>query len=688
MGSEMERSLEETVAVFEQRTQRGEPLTTREVAETLECTRRTAYNRLERLVERGRIETKKVGARGRVWWKPSSPEPDANQSEPTMPSLDSVKSGRQEQMAGPPPTDRDRRDRDDHPTENEGVENDVRLEPLEESVRSFHVLAEELLDANGKPQVSEGVLRMTTELLDVPDVILFRYDENDDVLYPAAQSLKSAGCEREVRAVHQEVSSDVGRAYAEKTTRRIEDVGRSLFVNTGGERESSYGLATPVGEHGVLVCCTRTERRIDHRTERIIQLVGTIAEAAYDRIDRKLEFGYHREKLAVLNDVNVVLRDIHDAIVEQSTREEIEATVCERLARSYWYTFAWIGSVDPTTHAITPRVEIGVDGYLETIPLSTDPDVPAGRGPVGRAVRTMEAQVVRNVADDPSFEIWREYAKEYNYSAAAAIPIVHRDTVYGVLGIYTARENAFGEDERDAISHLGETIGFAIASVERKRALMSDELVELEIHVPDAYEFTSEATVDRVIRFTHAVPTGDGEYLLFGTVPDGGKETLEMIAERSDEAKAVQVFERSVGDDRFELTVSDPHVVSVLADHGIDIVEATITAGDLGVTCRLPTSVNPRHVIGAIEALYPRAELTARRHVTREAPGAVMSRTLTEDLTERQSAILEASYLAGFFDWPRSSSGEEIADSLGISPATFHEHLRGALRKILADIVT
>nr|WP_255148870.1 bacterio-opsin activator domain-containing protein [Halorarius halobius] len=46
----------------------GEPLTSREVAEAVGCSRRTAYNKLRRLASRGDLGTKKVGARARVWW--------------------------------------------------------------------------------------------------------------------------------------------------------------------------------------------------------------------------------------------------------------------------------------------------------------------------------------------------------------------------------------------------------------------------------------------------------------------------------------------------------------------------------------------------------------------------------------------------------------------------------------------
>ncbi|RQG95782.1 PAS domain-containing sensor histidine kinase [Natrarchaeobius chitinivorans] len=45
-------------------------MTTTEVAEQINLGRRSTYERLERLVDHGRLETKKVGGNGRVWWQP------------------------------------------------------------------------------------------------------------------------------------------------------------------------------------------------------------------------------------------------------------------------------------------------------------------------------------------------------------------------------------------------------------------------------------------------------------------------------------------------------------------------------------------------------------------------------------------------------------------------------------------
>jgi len=54
-----------------------------------------------------------------------------------------------------------------------------------------------------------------------------------------------------------------------------------------------------------------------------------------------------------------------------------------------------------------------------------------------------------------------------------------------------------------------------------------------------------------------------------------------------------------------------------------------------------------------------------------------------DHLTERQRDVLEAAYEAGYFEWPRESTAEEVADSLDIASPTLHSHLRKAENHIL-----
>lgn len=65
----------------------AEPLDAGEVADESGIARRTAHNKLNSLVDEGELRTKKVGARGRVWWVPHmSAEGDEPPERPQLPA--------------------------------------------------------------------------------------------------------------------------------------------------------------------------------------------------------------------------------------------------------------------------------------------------------------------------------------------------------------------------------------------------------------------------------------------------------------------------------------------------------------------------------------------------------------------------------------------------------------------------
>ena len=67
---------EAALEAFDERDDLGRPLTADDVMDHLECSRRTAHNKLTDLVDEGVLETRKIGARGRVWWVPIETEPE------------------------------------------------------------------------------------------------------------------------------------------------------------------------------------------------------------------------------------------------------------------------------------------------------------------------------------------------------------------------------------------------------------------------------------------------------------------------------------------------------------------------------------------------------------------------------------------------------------------------------------
>ena len=83
-----------------------------------------------------------------------------------------------------------------------------------------------------------------------------------------------------------------------------------------------------------------------------------------------------------------------------------------------------------------------------------------------------------------------------------------------------------------------------------------------------------------------------------------------------------------------------------------------------------------------IERTCEGASYVAQRTVERGDNRVPDRSTIEAKLTDKQREALETAHRAGYFDWPRESTGEEIADRLGVSPATFTQHLRAAEGKM------
>ena len=408
-----------------------------------------------------------------------------------------------------------------------------------------------------------------------------------------------------------------------------------------------------------------------------------------DRIERERELERQRERLAALNDLNEVVREITDAVIEQSTRTEIEEIVCDRLAASESYLFAWIGDVDTGSRTVRLRTEAGVEGYLDDVTISIDPDDERSGGPTGRAALTREVQTSRDMRTESSFEPWRDRIERYGFRSSAAIPIVHEGTLYGVLNVYAERPHAFTDDEHEVTGQLGEVVGHAIASVDRKRALTSDEVTELEFLIRgvfDAFEIPAEG--DGRITLDRTVPVADGDHLVYGTATNDMLDALDALVESVPSWNAVTLLDETDEITRFELRLTEPPVLSAVASQGGYVERAVIEDGDYYMRIHLAPSTEVRQITELVEEAYPMIQLVTKRQVRRDVESrSRFSRILHAELTERQRSALEAAYFAGYFEWPRDSSGEEVAASMGISAPTFHQHLRRAQREVFQVVL-
>lgn len=107
--------------------------------------------------------------------------------------------------------------------------------------------------------------------------------------------------------------------------------------------------------------------------------------------------------------------------------------------------------------------------------------------------------------------------------------------------------------------------------------------------------------------------------------------------------------------------------------------EAYLDDGKLVVVGEFPATVDENAVIQAVQDVYPDLKLLGQRLVYTPR----LFRTLAEErLTERQWTAYRLAYYAGYFDRPRESSGDDLAERMDIARQTFHHHLREAQRLV------
>ena len=407
-----------------------------------------------------------------------------------------------------------------------------------------------------------------------------------------------------------------------------------------------------------------------------------------DRRRREAELAAQRDELETLNRINTVIRTINRGLVGATTRSEIEQLVCDRLAAADPYQFAWIGTAGPGAETVEPRTWAGIEAAeIADVEVALDADGPTGAGPIATAVRDRRMVVTENVEDDPAYESWHDRLRERGSRSAAAIPLTYEGSLYGVLSVYAERAEAFDGRERAVLGELGETIAHAMNALERKEGLMTDSVVELELRIDDVTGTLGAASAGASgqISFDRTIPAGDEAYLQYVTVTDIPEEQLRGFVANSPNAKSMKRVGARGGETLYEIRYEDPAFISTLATYGGRVRQAFIEKGEFRMIVELPDNADIRMVMDRIRELSSDVEFVAQRRRARggrtpQEYGA----TVEDSLTEKQRSALEAAYFAGYFDRPRTSSGADVAGSLGVTASTFHQHLQVGLRKLLS----
>jgi len=168
-----------------------------------------------------------------------------------------------------------------------------------------------------------------------------------------------------------------------------------------------------------------------------------------------------------LNELYATLSAINSAMVHASNSDALCQEACDILVQKGRFSMAWIGWLDPQSKAISPSYVSGDhSGYTRLLRIQAA-DTPEGRGPSGTAFRERRTYVCNDFFNDPNTLPWREAATRAGFRASISLPLGKGTNVLGLLSVYAAEPDFFGEAEVALLKESAGDISFALSNLER-----------------------------------------------------------------------------------------------------------------------------------------------------------------------------------------------------------------------------
>ncbi|KAA9398718.1 PAS domain S-box protein [Haloarcula sp. CBA1130] len=445
-------------------------------------------------------------------------------------------------------------------------------------------------------------------------------------------------------------------------------------LRTGLFQSVEYSLQVPGGKRWF-------EARVAPLESRAYDL-DTVIFVARDitaHKERQAELERQRDELEQAQRLNVLGREIAKALQDTQTREEIESAVCTHLTESDLYQAVWAGSRGSAT-----RIALGAAAGIDT---ATPEHISPGEHSLARdAIDTGEVQVVEDIADlsTPS-DTKRDRPLIADRCSVAAVPLTTGETTYGVLMVYASTEATIGCRESDILADLGRLIALSIQRVHSQQSLLAATTVELEFLTPDSDDIFASlsAMLDCSFTLERRVPTSSGSCLHYVRVSGGDTDRVCQALTEVPSVESCAVVETAAENRAPLLEVTLNEIAAspfdTLTDYGGAVRRAVAADGDLRFATEMAPDINVRAVVEAIQEVAPGTELRSKQYVDQPVSTVTDFQTQIRDrLTPKQAAALKTAYARGYYDWPRGSSAEELAETLDISAPTLHYRLRKA----------
>lgn len=520
-------------------------------------------------------------------------------------------------------------------------------------------------------ELSDGVATETLNTLRYNIAVL----DEDGVIIATNDAWVAFGRENDIRTD----PDTVGANYLAATEQSDDGYARAAARGIGwilrGSREA-FSLEYPCHSPEVRRWFRMDATAIEHGGERYCVVVHhDITPTKEAEIQARRE---RRDLQRLVDQISGIIQDVTTEVLYAESRAEMERALCDRLVAEPRFQWAAVADTALTTLEFTigyategapfdesDRIEIG------------DRSAAAVRGPID------DGAVV--VIESMEREGLTSSTKPDSGGAYCLVPVRSNTSTYAVVVIGLPGTDALGRRDRPVLAALGRIVGTAIAALERHQLLVADNVVQLDFQVSGA---------DRPL--CHVANALEAGVSLVGSAL-GGTDTAVMIRTPADPEEVAEAVadQYSISDSSiitaedsetlFEIEPVTETIAEIAADCGGRVTAADRDAAGIRVSIDLAPFVEVRSFVYRFQNRVPGAELVTVRNRDRPPGTAPEFRSgVTEALTDRQFEALRRAFYGGFYDDNRSTTGDELAKSMDVTRATFHQHRRAAERKLLA----
>src|SRR6478672_4536319 len=185
--------------------------------------------------------------------------------------------------------------------------------------------------------------------------------------------------------------------------------------------------------------------------------------------------------------VEVELQKAHRALETLSecnrimirAQEELDLLqrICQVMISLGGYRLAWVGFAEhDAAKRVRPVAQAGyAEAYLESINISWA-DTVQGQGPAGKAIRTGQVSIARNMMMDADFAPWRDQALKRGYASAISLPLRIDSQAFGAITIYAEEPDAFDAAEVSLLTKLADNLAYGMITLRSRLECQQAEL--------------------------------------------------------------------------------------------------------------------------------------------------------------------------------------------------------------------